>query len=234
MRSKEHAHDYRYFPDPDLLPLVVDDRWIQEIRESMPELPEVRKKRFLTDYGLPPYDAGILTSRKDVADYFEAAVKTHGNPKAISNWVMGDLFRVIKERKLDESLYISTWPVQPKHIAGMVRLIDEGKISGKIAKTLFEDMLDKEVSPEQLVKEKGLEQDSDSSSIEKEIEKVLAANTRQIDEYRSGKEKVFGFFVGQVMKATKGKANPQLAEQLLRIPENIVSKFRVTGRSLQV
>ncbi len=216
MRSKEHAHDYRYFPDPDLLPLVVDNAWIQEIRDHTPELPETRKKRFIADYELPTYDAELLTSRKDIANYFEAAVKAHGNPKAISNWVMGDLFRVIKERKLDESLCITDWPVQPEHIAEMVRLIDQGKISGKIAKTLFQEMLDKEVSPEQLVKEKGLEQDSDSSNIEKEIESVLAAHAQQVTDYRSGKDKVFGFFVGQVMKATKGKANPQLVNEILR------------------
>jgi aspartyl-tRNA(Asn)/glutamyl-tRNA(Gln) amidotransferase subunit B len=216
MRSKEHAHDYRYFPDPDLLPLVIDESWIQEISENMPELPEARKNRFMADYSLPNYDAELLTSRKDVADYYEAAVKVHSNPKAISNWIVGDLFRVIKERKLDESLRITSWPVRAEHMGEMVRMIDQGKISGKIAKTLFEEMLDKQVSPEKLVKEKGLEQISDLGSIEKDVDQVLAAHSQQVADYRAGKDKVFGFLVGQVMKSTKGKANPKIVNEILR------------------
>jgi len=216
MRSKEHAHDYRYFPDPDLLPLVIDESWIQEISENMPELPEARKNRFMADYSLPNYDAELLTSRKDVADYYEAAVKVHSNPKAISNWIVGDLFRVIKERKLDESLRITSWPVRAEHMGEMVRMIDQGKISGKIAKTLFEEMLDKQVSPEKLVKEKGLEQISDLGSIEKDVDQVLAAHSQQVADYRAGKDKVFGFLVGQVMKSTKGKANPKIVNEILQ------------------
>jgi aspartyl-tRNA(Asn)/glutamyl-tRNA(Gln) amidotransferase subunit B len=216
MRSKEHAHDYRYFPDPDLLPLIIDESWIQDIGDNMPELPEARKNRFTADYGLPNYDAELLTSRKDVADYYEAAVKVHSNPKAISNWIVGDLFRVIKERKLDEKLRITSWPVRAEHLGEMVRMIDQGKISGKIAKTLFEEMLDKPVSPEKLVKEKGLEQVSDSGSIEKDVDQVLAAHSQQVADVRAGKDKVFGFLVGQVMKATKGKANPQIVNEILR------------------
>ena len=216
MRSKEHAHDYRYFPDPDLLPLVIDESWIQKISENMPELPEARKHRFMADYGLPNYDAELLTSRKDVADYYEAAVKVHSNPKAISNWIVGDLFRVIKERKLDERLRITSWPVRPEHLAEMVHMIDQGKISGKIAKSLFEDMLDKEESPEKLVKEKGLEQVTDLGSIEKDVDQVLAAHSQQVADYRAGKDKVFGFLVGQVMKATKGKANPNIVNEILQ------------------
>jgi len=216
MRSKEHAHDYRYFPDPDLLPLVIDESWIQEISENMPELPEARKIRFMADYGLPNYDAELLTSRKDVADYFEAAVKVHSNPKAISNWIVGDLFRVIKERKLDERLRITSWPVRAEHMGEMVRMIDQGKISGKIAKTLFEEMLDEQVSPEKLVKEKGLEQVTDLGSIEKDVDQVLAAHSQQVADYQAGKDKVFGFLVGQVMKATKGKANPKIVNEILQ------------------
>jgi len=216
MRSKEHAHDYRYFPDPDLLPLVIDESWIQEIGENMPELPEARKNRFMADYGLPNYDAELLTSRKDVADYYEAAVKVHSNPKAISNWIVGDLFRIIKERKLDERLRITSWPVRAEHMGEMVRMIDQGKISGKIAKTLFEEMLDEQVSPEKLVKEKGLEQVSDLGSIEKDVDQVLVAHSQQVSDYRAGKEKVFGFLVGQVMKATKGRANPKIVNEILR------------------
>jgi len=216
MRSKEFAHDYRYFPEPDLLPLVIDEKWIEEIRAGLPELPEDRKERFLSQYGLPLYDAELLTSRRDVADYFETAARTHSNPKAISNWVMGDLFRVIKENRLDEKLRIAAWPVLPEHLAGMVRMIDEGKISGKMAKTLFDEMLEKGESPDKIVREQGLEQLSDSSSIEKAIEQVLAAHAQQVSDYRAGKEKVFGFLVGQVMKATAGKASPRMVNEILK------------------
>jgi len=216
MRSKEFAHDYRYFPDPDLLPLVIDEGWIEEIRSCLPELPEARRNRFVSEYTLPLYDAELLTSRRDVADYYEGALKEHSNPKAISNWVMGDLFRVIKERRLDQQIHISSWPVSPEHLAEMVRMIDQGKISGKIAKALFEDMLDKGESPEKIVREKGLEQVTDMGSIEGAIDQVLAAHSQQVSEYRSGKEKVLGFLVGQVMKATKGKANPQIVNEILK------------------
>jgi aspartyl-tRNA(Asn)/glutamyl-tRNA(Gln) amidotransferase subunit B len=216
MRSKEFAHDYRYFPDPDLLPLQIDEKWIAEIRAALPELPHARERRFIAEYGLPTYDAELLTSRKDVADYFEAAVKIHSNPKAISNWVMGDLFRVIKEKKLDEALRIINWPVPAEHIAAMVRMIDEGKISGKIAKGLFTEMLATGASPEAIVREKGLEQVSDAGSIESAIDGILAANSKLVSEYRNGNEKVFGFLVGQVMKATRGKANPQIVNELLK------------------
>ena len=216
MRSKEYAHDYRYFPDPDLLPLAIDEQWIEKIRSSLPELPEERKKRFVSQYNLPLYDAELLTSRKDVADYFEACAKIHLNPKAISNWVMGDLFRVIKERKLDEKLYVHSWPVSPEQLAGMVRMIDEGKISGKIAKTLFEEMLQRGGSPDRIIQEKGLEQVSDLESIETAIAQVLAAHPEQVSEYRAGKEKVFGFLVGQVMKVTRGKANPAKVNETLK------------------
>ena len=216
MRSKEFAHDYRYFPDPDLLPLVIDEAWIEEIRSGLPELPEARRSRFVSQHALPLYDAELLTSRRDVADYYEAAIKVHSNPKAISNWVMGDLFRVIKERKLDQQLHISSWPIPPEHLAEMVRMIDQGKISGKIAKTLFEELLDSGESPEKIVREKGLEQVSDLSSIEMAIDQVLAAHSQQVSDYRSGKEKVLGFLVGQIMKSTKGKANPQIVNEILK------------------
>jgi len=217
MRSKEFAHDYRYFPEPDLLPLVIDEEWIEEIRASLPELPEDRKERFISQYGgLPRYDAELLTSRRDVADYFEKAVKAHSHPKAISNWVMGDLFRVIKEKKLDEKLRITAWPISPEYLAEMVRMIDEGKISGKIAKTLFEEMLAQGESPDKIAREKGLAQVTDVGNIEKAVDEVLAAHPQQVSDYRAGKEKVFGFLVGQVMKATQGKASPQILNEILR------------------
>jgi len=216
MRSKESAHDYRYFPDPDLLPLVIDDAWIAPVRAALPELPNARKARFVNEYGLSAYDAELLTGRKDVADYFEEAVKDHANPKALSNWIVGDLFRVLKERKLDEQLYLACWPLAASNLAQMVQMIDQGKISGKIAKTVFETMLDSNKGPQQIVSEKGLEQLSDLGSIEAAIDQVLAANPKQIAQYQSGNDKVFGFFVGQIMKATQGKANPQKVNEILR------------------
>lgn len=216
MRSKESAHDYRYFPEPDLLPLVIDDDWIAEIRASLPELPAERRARFMSDYSLSAYDAELLTGRRDVADYFESAVTAHTNPKALSNWIVGDLFRVLKERKLDERLYIVDWPIAAQHLAETVRLIDQGTISGKIGKTVFEALLDSVKSPQQIVREQGLEQVSDTASIEAIIDKVLAANSKQVEQYKSGSEKVFGFFVGQIMKATAGKANPQKVNEILR------------------
>ena len=216
MRSKEFAHDYRYFPDPDLLPIVIDDNWIAEIQASVPELPDARKARFTTQYGLPSYDAELLTSRRDIADYFESALKVHPNAKAISNWVMGDLFRVLKETKLDEQLYIANWPVPAQHLAEMVRLVDQGNISGKIAKTVFDGMIQTGRSPNEIVAARGLEQVSDSASIETAVESVLSSHPKQVADYRGGNEKIFGFFVGQVMKATQGKANPQKVNEILR------------------
>ena len=217
MRSKESAHDYRYFPDPDLLPLVIPESWIDKIRAGLPELPAARKQRFVTEHGLPPYDAELLTSRKDVADYFDSAVKTHSNAKALSNWIVGDLFRVLKERKLDAQLYIENWPIPAQHLAELVQLIDQGKINGKIAKSVFEALLDGSKTPQQIVREKGLEQVSDSGSIEAAVDQVLAANTAQVQQYLSGNTKVLSFLVGQTMKETQGKANPQKVNEILLI-----------------
>jgi aspartyl-tRNA(Asn)/glutamyl-tRNA(Gln) amidotransferase subunit B len=216
MRSKESAHDYRYFPDPDLLPVVISERWIEAVRASLPELPAARRNRFIADYGLPAYDGHLLTHRKDVADYFESAVKDHGNPKTLSNWIVGDLFRVLKDRKLDEQLQISNWPVPAEHLAQLVKLIDQDKISGKIAKAVFEAMLESGKAPLEIVSEKGLEQVSDSDSIVAAVDQVLATNTKQVEQFRSGNDKVFGFLVGQIMKATQGKANPQKVNEILR------------------
>jgi len=215
-RSKEFAHDYRYFPDPDLLPLVVSDAWVEAVRGQLPELPDERRDRFVRDYVIPTYDAEVLTSRKDVADYYEAAVRAHNNPKALSNWVMGDVLRLVRERKLDDALVIRAWPVSPEHLAAMVAMIDSGQISGKIAKTVFEEMVTSGTAPDRIVAEKGLTQVTDDGPIQAAIESVLAANTAKVDEYRSGKDKLFGFFVGQVMKATQGKANPQKVNELLK------------------
>ena len=216
MRSKESAHDYRYFPEPDLLPLLVSDEWIEEVRRSLPELPDARRARFGHDYGLPAYDADVLTMRKDVADYYEEAVRHHRNPKALSNWVMGDILRIIRERKLDNALVIHDWPVPPERLAAMVELIDSGEISGKIAKSVFEEMVNTGKTPVQIVDEQGLKQISDDGPIIAAVEQVIAANPDKVAEYRGGKDKLFGFFVGQVMKATQGKANPQKLNELLR------------------
>jgi aspartyl-tRNA(Asn)/glutamyl-tRNA(Gln) amidotransferase subunit B len=216
MRTKEFADDYRYFPEPDLLPLVVSEEWIAEVRRTMPELPDARRQRFVTAYGLPEYDAAVLTQRKDVADYYEAAVRQGRNAKALSNWVMGDLLRVIRERKLDKALVIHDWPVPPERLAAMVELIDSGEISGKIAKSVFEEMVSTGKTPVQIVSEQGLTQISDEAAILSAIESVIGANADKVAQYRGGKDKLFGFFVGQVMKATQGKANPQTLNELLR------------------
>ena len=216
MRSKESAHDYRYFPDPDLLPIVIKDDWLARIKASLPEFPDRRRARFISDYKLPAYDAELLTGRKDIADYFESALALHQNAKALSNWIVGDLFRILKERRLDEQLTIGAWPIQPAQLAELVKLIDQGRISGKIAKTVFDALLDSSRSPQEFVAEKGLEQVSDTESIEGSIDTVLASHTKQVADYRGGNEKIFGFLVGQVMKATLGKANPQMVNELLR------------------
>ena len=216
MRSKEYADDYRYFPEPDLLPLNVSEEWIETARRNLPELPDARRQRFVREYGLPEYDAEVLTLRKDIADYYEAAVCRYRNPKALSNWVMGDVLRIIRERKLDNALVIHDWPVPPERLAAMVELIDNGEISGKIAKSVFEEMVCTGKTPVQIVAEQGLTQISDQAAILGAVDGVLAANADKVAEYRSGKDKLFGFFVGQVMKATQGKANPQKVNELLK------------------
>ena len=224
MRSKELAHDYRYFPDPDLLPLIVNRDWIDEVRAVLPELPAERRERLMREYSLPAYDAEVLTTRKDVADYYEAAVRAcPSDPKAISNWVMDSVLRVIKDEKLDTGLKITTWPCAPEHLGALVRLIDEGKISGKIAKTVFDEMRRSGKAPEAIVTEQGLIQVSDAGALAAQIHQVLAANPDKVVEYRAGRDKLLPFFVGQVMKATQGKANPQMLNELLRKKLSAVS-----------
>ena len=211
MRSKEEAHDYRYFPDPDLVPLVIDEDWIAAVRAGLPELPRQRRQRFIDEYGIPGYDADVLTVTKQVADYFEAAVKLHNQPKAVSNWIMGDIMR-----SLADSRDIASFAVTPVHLAGMIALIDKGTISGKIAKKVFEQMAETGKMPESIVHEQGLVQVSDSGELEKAVQAVLDANPQMVEDFRSGKDKVFGFLMGQVMKSTKGKGNPQLLNDILR------------------
>ncbi|MDH7478646.1 MAG: Asp-tRNA(Asn)/Glu-tRNA(Gln) amidotransferase subunit GatB [Syntrophomonadaceae bacterium] len=212
LRGKEEAHDYRYFPEPDLPPLVVEPAWVEEIKRRLPELPEARRERFIQEYRLPAYDADILTASRPLADFFEACCRQYSDPKAISNWVMGDLTRYLKEsgKEIDES------PITPVHLAGMLRLMKNGIISGKIAKTLFDEMFRSGKQPEDLVREKGLVQITDESAIGELVEKVLADHPRVVEDYLGGKEKAFGFLVGQVMRETRGKANPEAVNRLLR------------------
>ena len=215
MRSKEFAHDYRYFPDPDLLPLVVDDSWVTELKTGLPELPTDRQARFVRDYDLPAYDAEVLTAHKEVAEYYEQAVRAHPtDPKAMSNWVMDSVLRALKDDKLD--LHIARWPCPPEHLAQLVSLIHDGKISGKIAKTVFDDMHQSGQPPEAIIQAKGLWQVSDTDTLDAQIAQVMADNPDKVAAYRGGKQKLIGFFVGQIMRAMGGKANPQLLNQRLK------------------
>jgi aspartyl-tRNA(Asn)/glutamyl-tRNA(Gln) amidotransferase subunit B len=212
MRSKEEAHDYRYFPEPDLVPIKVPKETIEAIRKTIPELPDAKRARFVKDYNLPEYDADMLTQSRAMADYFEEAVKLSNQPKVVSNWMMGELWRLLNT----ENKEIEDCPIKPDRLAGMIKLIDTGVISTKIAKTVFEAMYTTGKDAETVVKEQGLVQVSDTGAIEKIIDEVIRANPGQTTEYKSGKDKLFGFFVGQVMKASKGKANPDLVNQLLK------------------
>jgi len=212
MRSKEEAHDYRYFPEPDLPPLAVDDARIAAVRGTMPELPEARRRRFVAQYAIPEYDAGVLTQSSALADYFEKAAAAAGNAKSASNWVMGELSRVMNERALD----VSQLPMAPEALAGLICLIDRGAISSAIAKEVFAKMIDSGRAAEEIVQADGLAQIGDETAIVAAIRDVLAQNAATVSQYRAGKQQTFGFLVGQVMKATGGKANPKLANQLLR------------------
>ena len=212
MRGKEEAHDYRYFPDPDLVPLKVDDDWISLVKSVLPELPDAKKARFAEEYGLPAYDAEVLTVSKELADYFEAAVAAVPDPKQISNWVMGSLMGLLNA----QAKSISESPISAQQLAELVGLIKADVISGKIAKTVFEVMAQTGKSPKAIVEEKGLVQVTDASAIEGIIDEVIAENENQVAEYKNGKTKLLGFFVGQVMQKTKGKANPGMANKILR------------------
>jgi aspartyl-tRNA(Asn)/glutamyl-tRNA(Gln) amidotransferase subunit B len=211
MRSKEQAHDYRYFPDPDLLPLTLDQAWVEALRRGLPELPDAKKARFVDHYKLSAEDAGVLVSEQASADFFEAAAKSR-DAKLAANWVMGDLFGALNRLGLD----IGRSPVSAEALGELIDLIVDGTISGRIAKDVFAAMLETGKRAAVLVDERGLKQVTDSGAIDTAIDAVLAAHADKVAEYRSGKEKLFGFFVGQVMKATQGKANPALLNELLR------------------
>ena len=212
MRSKEEAHDYRYFPDPDLVTVAISRAWVEEILKGQPELPLEKRERFVRDYQIPAYDAGVLTTTRALADYYEEVVRLTGQPKTASNWVMGDILRLLNEDKKD----ITACPVTPQALADMIRLIDEGTISGKIAKEVIEEMYRTGKPAKAIIAEKGLVQITDEAELARVVSEVIAANPNQLAQYRGGREKLFGYFVGQVMKATQGKANPQLINDLLR------------------
>jgi aspartyl-tRNA(Asn)/glutamyl-tRNA(Gln) amidotransferase subunit B len=211
MRSKEEAHDYRYFPEPDLLPVMVNKEWIEEIRMQLPELPEDRLKRFTTKFGIPRYDSEVLTQTRELADYYEELTKFTKDFKSASNWVMGDVLKVLNEEKIK----IKDFPVTPKNLAELINLINEGTISGKIAKEIFPIILKEKKTPLEVVKEKNLIQLSDRSEIEKIIDRVIDSNPSELKEYIEGKEKVFAFFIGRVMRESKGKANPKVVNEVL-------------------
>ncbi len=212
MRGKEDSNDYRYFPDPDLVPIAVGEEWVSEVRSSLPELPEAKRERFVSEYGLPPYDAQVLTSSRSLADYFEAATKQFDRPKLLSNWIMSELMRELNR----DDREIEDCPVSPKDLAELLRLLDSGVISGKIAKTVFDEMFASGRSAQSIVDEKGLVQVSDQAAIESAVDQVLSENPKEVSHFRAGKEKLIGFFVGQVMSKTKGKANPQIVNEILR------------------
>ena len=212
MRSKEEANDYRYFPDPDLLPLDISPALVEEVRKTLPELPDAKKHRFIESYGLSVYDAGLLAGSRELADYYESVVKQGGEGKLAANWVMGDLSAALNK----DNEEISASPVSATQLAGMLKRIQDGTISGKIAKEVFEAMWTGEGEADAIIEKKGLRQISDSGALEKAIEEVMAANPGQLAEFRAGKDKLFAYFVGQVMKATKGKANPQQLNDLLQ------------------
>ena len=211
MRSKEDAHDYRYFPDPDLLPLEFDDDFINDLKKNIPELPDEKKKRFIEKFKLLPYEANILVSDIETSKYFEEVIKK-SDVKISTNWITGELFALLNEKNLE----ISQSPISAQNLSKLINLIKDGTISGKIAKSIFELMAKEDQDPEKIIIEKGLKQESDPKELEKIINKVINENQDKVKEYKSGKEKLFGFFVGQAMKVSGGKANPQLVNEILK------------------
>lgn len=215
MRSKEEAHDYRYFPDPDLLPLKVDRAWVEKVKTGLPELPLQKLRRFVTQYQIPEYDAQILTQTRPLSEFYEGVVKKSGNAKAASNWIMGDLMRILNEQKKE----ITQSPVSEQQLADLIKNIDAGQISGKIAKTIFDDLAAGKYSQmevAEIIKKNNLVQVTDTKAIEAVIDKIMAANSAQVEQFRAGKDKVFGFFVGQVMKEMKGQGSPGIINDLLK------------------
>lgn len=219
MRSKELAHDYRYFPEPDLVPILIEKEWIEQVRETLPELPTARMNRFVQEFGIPEYDAMVLTLTKPMADFYEGCVKEYRNPKLVSNWVMGDVSRILKEMNLE----IKEIPFSAHQLASMLSLVEKGTISGSAAKSVLEKLFETGKDPELLVKEMGLEQISDEGAIGEIIRQVIVDNPKSLEDFRNGKDRAIGFFVGQTMKASKGKGNPGVINKLLK---EILEEYR--------
>jgi aspartyl-tRNA(Asn)/glutamyl-tRNA(Gln) amidotransferase subunit B len=216
MRSKEHAHDYRYFPEPDLPPVAVDPAWLERVRAVMPELPAERRARFERTHDLRPEDADVLTQRKDVADYFEAGVAAGAAPKEMANWTMTELLRLIRDEKLDRALVIREWPVTPAQLAGLANLVAAGTVNRNTAKGLLAELMGTSLDPAELVRTRGLAQVSDTGTIEGVVAEVVRAHPEQVQQFKAGKDKVIGYLVGQAMKASGGKANPKVVQDVLR------------------
>ncbi len=212
MRSKEDAKDYRYFPDPDLVPVHISDAWLEEIRSRQPEFKTEKMARYKEEFGIPDYDIGILTDSKKLADLFEATTAICSQPKKVSNWLMGETMRILKEKEMEpEDITFS-----PENLAKLIGLVEAGTINGSVAKEIFEKIFDEDINPEQYVEEHGLKQVNDEGALRATIEEVIAANPQSVEDYRNGKEKAIGFLVGQTMKAMKGKANPGMVNQILK------------------
>jgi aspartyl-tRNA(Asn)/glutamyl-tRNA(Gln) amidotransferase subunit B len=211
MRGKEDAHDYRYFPCPDLIPIIIDEKWVEEVRKTLPELPDIRKKRFVNEYGLPEHDARILTASRELADYYETALQSCNSPKKVANWIMTELLR---EMSGDLGAWIIACKVDPASLGELIDLVESGKISGKIAKVVFQTMMETGEKSADIVKEKNLIQVSDHKELLALVQEIISAHPTQVDEFKAGKTKLMGFFVGQLMQKTKGKANPQIANEL--------------------
>jgi aspartyl-tRNA(Asn)/glutamyl-tRNA(Gln) amidotransferase subunit B len=212
MRSKEHAHDYRYFPEPDLIPLRVSEAWLARIAEKMPELPQSRRRRFIESYGLREYDAGVLTATRAISEYFEKTAAAAGDPRAAANWVMGDLAGLLKQ----EGKEITESPVSAENLGQLVALIGQGKINGKLAKEILPKMFSTGETANTIIEREGLAQISDEGALGKIIDEVIAANPKQVEQYRGGKTAVIGFLVGQVMKASRGQADPAAVNRMLK------------------
>ncbi len=212
MRSKEEAHDYRYFPDPDLLPLEISEAWIAEVEKTLPELPQAKRIRYVSDFGLSAYDAGVLTSSKELAAYFEEVVSIYSDPKVCANWVMGEVNGWLNKAGIE----VERCPISSRALAGLLNRIGDGTISGKIAKEVFEAMWNGEGEADAIIEARGLKQISDSGALEKIVDEIISNNPSQVADYRAGRDKLFAFFVGQAMKATKGQANPAQLSEILK------------------
>ena len=212
MRSKEDAQDYRYFPDPDLVPVVISDEWLEEVRSRQPELRDDKMIRYEEEFGLPEYDIEILTSTKHLADLFEATNEIVQKPKEVSNWLMGETMRLVKEQDMD----IDDISFSPKHLAALIQMIDQGEINRKVGKQVFEEVFKHDIEPAEYVEKHGLKSMNDEGALRKTIEEIVAANPKSVEDYNAGKKKAIGFLVGQTMRATKGKADPGMVNKILK------------------